>query len=227
MSTKRKLSKAGESLYELLELPKDASAEDIRKAYRRMALKYHPDKNQNSPDATSKFQEINFANSVLSDETKRSIYDSYGSMGLALAEQVGEENVKTYMLLSSKCCKAAMIVACILTGCCCCLCCCWCCNCCCGKCRKEEEEAQPDLEMDDPRFNAAYESDEQEGASHAQENQPGVFNISGSNVYDVPISSQPIGLSSGPKPGAAAPIVLGYESGSDSKSNNQAIPLAY
>jgi len=54
---------------------------------------------------TLQFQEINYANSVLTDETKRSIYDKYGSMGLSLADQVGEEHVKTLLLLSSCWCK--------------------------------------------------------------------------------------------------------------------------
>lgn len=51
------------------------------------------------------FQEINYANSVLGDETKKSIYDKYGSIGLSLADQVGEDNVKTYMVLSTCWCK--------------------------------------------------------------------------------------------------------------------------
>ena len=51
------------------------------------------------------FQEINYAHSVLSDDTKKSIYDKYGSFGLSLADQIGEDNVKTYMVLSSCWCK--------------------------------------------------------------------------------------------------------------------------
>ena len=51
------------------------------------------------------FQEINHAYSVLNDATKRSIYDRYGSLGLYIAEQFGEENVKTYFLLTSNWCK--------------------------------------------------------------------------------------------------------------------------
>jgi len=216
MSTKRKLSKSGESLYELLGIAKDASPEDIKKAYRRMALKYHPDKNQNSPEATAKFQEINYANTVLSDETKKEIYDNYGSIGLQLAEQVGDENVKTYMLLSSKWCKGLMIVACILTGCCCCCCCCWCCNCCCGKCHKGDQTE------DDPADNDAFEDDEDEPAR--QETQQGVFNISG-HVYDEPISSQPIGLSSSRQ--STSPIVVGFSTEQSTENSHQAIPLPY
>jgi DnaJ family protein C protein 5 len=222
MTTKRRLSKSGDSLYVLLELEKSASPEDIKKAYRRMALRYHPDKNQNSPEATAKFQEINYANTVLSDETKRQIYDNYGSVGLQLAEQVGEENVKTYLLLSSRWFKGLMVVGCLLTGCCCCFCCCWCCNCCCGKCCRgsEEEDDHPDIEMGDPtELGYAYQN---EGGTYS-EHQPGVFNISGASVYDNPVTLQPIGLSSRE---ANAPIVLGYEQDSQMQSS-PAIPLYY
>jgi DnaJ-class molecular chaperone len=57
----------------------------------------------------TQFQEINHANSVLTDETKKSIYDNYGSLGLSIAEQVGEENVKAYFMLNSKCCKVSSV----------------------------------------------------------------------------------------------------------------------
>lgn len=51
------------------------------------------------------FKEINRANAILSDLTKRNIYDNYGSLGLYIAEQFGEENVNTYFLLTSGWCK--------------------------------------------------------------------------------------------------------------------------
>lgn len=69
--------------------------------YRKLALKYHPDKNPENPDAAEKFKELNNAHSVLSDITKRNIYDKYGSLGLYVAQQFGEENVNTYFMLSS------------------------------------------------------------------------------------------------------------------------------
>lgn len=67
---------------------------------RKLALKYHPDKNPDNPEAAEKFKEINNANSILNDENKRRIYDEYGSMGLYVSEQFGEESVKYYFLMS-------------------------------------------------------------------------------------------------------------------------------
>lgn len=68
---------------------------------RKLALKFHPDKNPDNPEAADKFKEINNAHSILSDATKKNIYDKYGSLGLYVAEQFGEENVNTYFVLSS------------------------------------------------------------------------------------------------------------------------------
>src|ERR1700692_3510331 len=64
--------------YKILGLDKNASEEDIRKAYRKLARKYHPDLNPNDKEANKKFQEINEANEVLSDSEKRKKYDQYG-----------------------------------------------------------------------------------------------------------------------------------------------------
>lgn len=136
----RRVSAKGEHLYEFLGIEKTATQDDIKKAYRKLALKYHPDKNPNDPEAEAKFKDINQAHSVLSNETKRQIYDQYGSMGLQLAEQFGEENFKAYLLANSKWCKFLMIFCFLGTGCCCCLCCCCCFNWCCGKCKPQVPE---------------------------------------------------------------------------------------
>ena len=64
--------------YEVLGLAKNASAEDVKKAYRKLARKHHPDLNPNDKDAHKKFQQINEANEVLSDPEKRKKYDQYG-----------------------------------------------------------------------------------------------------------------------------------------------------
>ncbi|NLZ16769.1 MAG: DnaJ domain-containing protein [Desulfobulbaceae bacterium] len=67
--------------YETLGLSKDASAEEIKKAYRKLALKYHPDKNHGNKSAEEKFKEISEAYAVLSDPEKRRQYDTFGSAG--------------------------------------------------------------------------------------------------------------------------------------------------
>ena len=68
--------------YEVLGVGKDADAKEIKKAYRKLAMKYHPDKNPGDKDAEEKFKEINEAYEVLSDEEKRSTYDRFGHDGL-------------------------------------------------------------------------------------------------------------------------------------------------
>ncbi|XP_017277102.1 dnaJ (Hsp40) homolog, subfamily C, member 5 gamma b isoform X2 [Kryptolebias marmoratus] len=131
----RRLSRAGESLYIVLGLEKGASPDEIKRAYRKLALRHHPDKNPDNPEAAERFKEINNANSILSDENKRKIYDEYGSFGLFAAEQFGEEGAKYYFLMSKCWFKTLLICCTILTGCCCCCCCCFCC----GKCKGPED----------------------------------------------------------------------------------------
>lgn len=64
--------------YELLGVPRGASDDEIKKAYRKMAMKYHPDKNQGDKGAEHKFKEISEANEVLSDPQKKAAYDRFG-----------------------------------------------------------------------------------------------------------------------------------------------------
>lgn len=68
--------------YEVLGLKKDASAEEIKKAYRKAAMKYHPDRNPGDKEAEEKFKECGEAYEVLSDDTKRARYDQYGFAGV-------------------------------------------------------------------------------------------------------------------------------------------------
>ena len=75
MSTKR-------DYYDVLGVDKSADATAIKKAYRKLAMKYHPDKNPGDKEAEEKFKEINEAYEVLSDETKRRNYDQFGHEGV-------------------------------------------------------------------------------------------------------------------------------------------------
>jgi curved DNA-binding protein CbpA len=95
--------------YEILGVPNDATPDQIKDAYRKLARKYHPDLNPNDKGATRKFQEVNEANEVLSDPQKRKAYDQFGlhwkagSKGKSTQKskpkkrsKVNEENYKTY-----------------------------------------------------------------------------------------------------------------------------------
>src|SRR2546428_5458849 len=68
--------------YEVLGVPKTASQEEIKAAYRKLAMKYHPDRNPNNKEAEEKFKEAAEAYEVLGDQTKRQRYDQYGHEGL-------------------------------------------------------------------------------------------------------------------------------------------------
>lgn len=94
--------------YEALELSRSASPEEIKKAYRKKALKYHPDRNQGDAQAEKKFKEISEAYEVLSDDKKKQIYDQYGADALRGGAGMGgggahggfssmEEALRTFM----------------------------------------------------------------------------------------------------------------------------------
>ncbi len=68
--------------YEVLGVSKNASDDEIKKAYRKLAIKYHPDKNPGDKTAEAKFKEINEAHDVLSDKQKRARYDQFGHAGV-------------------------------------------------------------------------------------------------------------------------------------------------
>lgn len=73
---------AQQDYYAILEVSREATAAEIKKAYRRLAMKYHPDRNPGNKEAEEKFKEIQRAYDVLSDEQKRAAYDRYGHAGV-------------------------------------------------------------------------------------------------------------------------------------------------
>src|SRR5277367_6110066 len=95
--------------YEILGLSRTATQDEIKKAYRKSALKYHPDRNAGDPQAEKKFKEISEAYEVLSDDNKRQVYDQYGADALRGAPGMGagegphggfssmEEALRTFM----------------------------------------------------------------------------------------------------------------------------------
>ncbi len=70
-----------EDLYKILEVPRDASAPEIKKAYRQLVRKYHPDANPGNREAEEHFKKVTQAYEVLSDSSKRSQYDQFGTVG--------------------------------------------------------------------------------------------------------------------------------------------------
>ncbi|CAO2820667.1 unnamed protein product [Amaranthus hypochondriacus] len=80
----------GVDYYNMLQVDRNATDEDLKKAYRKLAMKWHPDKNPNNKkDAEAKFKEISEAYEVLSDENKRQLYDQYGEEGLKDTPRAG------------------------------------------------------------------------------------------------------------------------------------------
>lgn len=83
----------GKDYYKILGIQTGANEDEIKKAYRKMALKYHPDKNKD-PNAEEKFKEIAEAYDVLSDPKKRAVYDQYGEEGKGMSTACSEAGVQ-------------------------------------------------------------------------------------------------------------------------------------
>ena len=73
---------AAKDLYSVLGVQRTASAADIKKSYRKLARKYHPDVNPGNKDAEERFKEVSQAHDILSDTEKRKLYDQFGMDGL-------------------------------------------------------------------------------------------------------------------------------------------------
>src|SRR3989338_10568494 len=76
-------SMAKRDFYKILGVSQEASEDEIKKAYRQAALKYHPDRNPDDQASEDKFKEASEAYEVLSDPNKRQVYDQYGEAGLS------------------------------------------------------------------------------------------------------------------------------------------------
>ncbi|MBM4355911.1 MAG: J domain-containing protein, partial [Deltaproteobacteria bacterium] len=76
------MTQAKRDYYEVLGVSREASPDEIKRAYRKLAVQYHPDRNQEDPDAAEKFKEATEAYKALSDPEQRRIYDAYGHRGL-------------------------------------------------------------------------------------------------------------------------------------------------
>lgn len=168
-----------EDYYAILGVERDAEEDEIKKAYRRQARKWHPDKHPGDVKARNMTIKCNRAKDVLCHPVKRRAYDQHGVMGVKLFDEIGEEQyLQVEKLMPYQC----LILCCFClvgtaTGCCCCC----CCNCCCGLLRPkhpDDEEYPEDVDM--------YDSDEEDpidetGAAEMQP--PGQADDGNPNVH--------------------------------------------
>lgn len=101
---------AKQDYYEILGVSKTAEEREIRKAYKRLAMKYHPDRNQGDKEAEAKFKEIKEAYEVLTDSQKRAAYDQYGHAAQTQHDHT-DHTISMVMLRLSKVAWAAAVLA--------------------------------------------------------------------------------------------------------------------
>merc|ERR1711998_625734 len=82
-----------EEYYQTLNINKNSTDTEIKRSYRKLAMKYHPDKNPGNQEAENKFKKISEAYEVLSDPEKKQIYDQYGKEGLNMNNMGGGQNI--------------------------------------------------------------------------------------------------------------------------------------
>lgn len=92
----------------MLGVSKSATADEIKKAYRKLARQYHPDVNKDNPDAAEKFKECSEAYSVLSDEKKRAQYDQFGHAPLTALPEQAARAVSAGLISAASAAQAAV-----------------------------------------------------------------------------------------------------------------------
>ena len=105
--------------YEVLGLNRDCSEEDLKKAYRRLAMKWHPDRNPDNPKAEEHFKEAKEAYEILADANKRAAYDQFGHAGIDVEERFPLAVDRHLALPQSRaCCRPGVILrtSCLLCG---------------------------------------------------------------------------------------------------------------